>query len=917
VDATKNNQLWRTRAQQWLIAAAILRLALPFTGRADPLPPDLRTFLQEHCADCHDDASRKAGLNLLGLDYLPGAETNFALWVRVHDRVEAGEMPPKNKPRPDSEGLASFLGNLAGTLKTSERAIIERNGRAMQRRLNRYEYENTLRDLLRTPWVQIRNRLPEDGEAHRYNKLGEALDVSHVQMSRYMSVADYAMRQAMSVQLERPPTTTQRYFARNEPSLSRNFRPRENGTLPDRHSFPVLDSRAQPDVRMGRAPLSDPATRDREAVGRVSSIFSDAGGYGWSQFRAPVSGRYRLRFSGYTIWVSGGGIGRWFYEGQGREKAPLYYLPLWHRPNVDEVWPGRRDEPIGVYAQSAGQSRPLGEFDFKPDPSVNELEVILNANEVVQTDGLRLFRTRVNGTDEQYVNPLAQADGMPGYAVQWMEVEGPLYDDSTGDGYRLLFGDLPMKRLEEGQRGVMLEVSAPPPQGRGGFGGPGARGFARTREVAVEVVPDAPAEDAERLLRAFMTRAYRRPVEEAHVERFLALFNEQFGKGLGFTKSLLSTYTAVLASPGFLFTEEKPGWLDDYALASRLAFFLWNSEPDEALRTLAARGELRRPERLRAETERLLNDPKSRGFVEAFTDYWLDLRNMDDTSPSTTLYNDYELDDPLKLFALEETRLFVAELLRADLPIRNIVDSDFTFLNERLANHYGVAGVTGAQMRKVTLPGDSVRGGLMTQASVLKVTANGTTTSPVLRGYWITERILGRQIPPPPPVAAVEPDIRGAVTLRQQLEKHRTDASCASCHSKMDPPGFALESFDVMGGWRDRYRAVKEGIAPEQGVGMNGQAFSFYYALPVDCAGELPDGRAFKDIREFKRLLVQDEVLLARNLAKQLAIYATGAPVRFSDREQIEKIVQLAAARDYGMRSLVHGIVQSELFLKK
>jgi hypothetical protein len=176
---------------------------------------------------------------------------------------------------------------------------------------------------------------------------------------------------------------------------------------------------------------------------------------------------------------------------------------------------------------------------------------------------------------------------------------------------------------------------------------------------------------------------------------------------------------------------------------------------------------------------------------------------------------------------------------------------------------------------------------------------------------------MGYQIPPPPPVAAVEPDIRGAVTLRQQLEKHRNDMSCASCHNKMDPPGFALESFDVMGGWRDRYRAVKEGAKPESGFGLNGQAFAFYYALPVDCAGELPDGRTFKDVRAFKRLLLQDEVPIARNLTRQLTVYATGAPVRFSDREQIERIVQLSSSRQFGVRSIVHGIVQSDLFQMK
>ncbi len=320
---------------------------------------------------------------------------------------------------------------------------------------------------------------------------------------------------------------------------------------------------------------------------------------------------------------------------------------------------------------------------------------------------------------------------------------------------------------------------------------------------------------------------------------------------------------------------------------------------------------------LRAETERLLRDPKSRRFVEAFLDYWIDLRKMEDSTPSTTLYNDYYLDDALSEAALAESQLFFEELLRRDLPARNIVDSNFTFLNERLALHYGVPGVRGIAMRRVTLPPDSPRGGFLTQASVLKVTANGTTTSPVLRGKWIMERILGYEIPPPPPVAAVEPDIRGAVTIRQQLDKHRADPSCATCHSKMDPPGFALESFDVMGGWRDRYRGVSEEKPAEKGFGKNGQAFAFHLGLPVDSRGELPDGRRFTDIREFKGLLRREERTVARNLARQLVVYATGAPVRFSDRAQIEQILQSTRSGNYGVRRLVHQIVQSDLFRNK
>lgn len=220
-------------------------------------------------------------------------------------------------------------------------------------------------------------------------------------------------------------------------------------------------------------------------------------------------------------------------------------------------------------------------------------------------------------------------------------------------------------------------------------------------------------------------------------------------------------------------------------------------------------------------------------------------------------------------------------------------------------------------MRRVPIPADSPRGGFITQAGVLKITANGTTTSPVLRGKWIVERILGLDIPPPPPVAAVEPDIRGAVTIRQQLAKHREDASCASCHRKMDPPGFALENFDIMGGWRDHYRAIDETKPPALGLGNNGHAFAFHFGLPVDATGELPDGRPFRDIRDFKRLVREEDTLLARNLVRQLLIYATGSPMRFSDQPEIEAILQRAAPGRYGLRTLVHEVVQSPLFLSK
>ena len=905
-------------------------VAVPSSDAAKPsgdaIAETSRAFISGTCGRCHNPEKEAGRLDLTKLAYDPDDRGNFALWVKIHDRVEAGEMPPEDARQPDPEKRTAFVASLADTLIASETRQMAGEGRATQRRMNRFEYENALRDLLGVPAAQIAGQLPQDGEAFLFNKSAEALDVSFLTMQRLMSAADFAMRQALAQKLTQPPKTVTKLYARDEPSLLR-FRPAENGTLSDRLSFPVLDSHAQQDVRLGRAPISTPATREREAVGKVASIFSDAGRYGWS-FRAPASGRYRIKLAGYTIWVGGGGIGRWFYEGQGAQKAPVYYVPLWHRPDLDEVWPGRNNEPIGVYASGNGQTRPVAACDFTPQPAIYDMEGTLVAGEGLSTDGMRLFRTRVNGSDEQYVNPRATDDGIPGYAVQWIQVEGPFYDDSYTSGYQLLFGDLPLRRVSGGEPGVSLEgipgMGGGAGGGRGGGGGGGGRGFGRgggfasTPAPVIEVDSQNPRQDALRLIKNFASAACRQPVNDADVRRYLGLFDDQFAKGRGFARSLLTAYTAVLASPRFVFLEERPGKLDDMALAVRLSMFLWNSIPDAALRDLATQRELHKPDVLRAQTRRMLEDPRSRRFIDAFTDYWLDLRKIDETSPSSTIYNDYELDEPLKLAAVEETRLFFQELVRSDLPVRNIVDSDFSFLNERLAEHYNIPGVHGAAMRKVTLPPGSVRGGLMTQAAVLKVTANGTTTSPVIRGHWITQRILGIETPAPPPtVKAVEPDIRGAVTIRQQLDKHRADRTCATCHRVMDPPGFALESFDVMGAFRQRYRAVSNELPPVPGYGMNGQKLEYHWGLPADCAGELPDGSTFRDVRELKKLLVKNQSVLAGNLVRQLSIFATGAPVRFSDRPQIEGILSRSKSVEYGVRTMIEELVQSEMFQTK
>jgi Protein of unknown function (DUF1588)/Protein of unknown function (DUF1585)/Protein of unknown function (DUF1592) len=294
------------------------------------------------------------------------------------------------------------------------------------------------------------------------------------------------------------------------------------------------------------------------------------------------------------------------------------------------------------------------------------------------------------------------------------------------------------------------------------------------------------------------------------------------------------------------------------------------------------------------------------------------LRNLDFTTPDSALYPEH--DSVLQWSIGAETHAFFNELLTHYLSVRNVVHSDFAMLNSRLAKHYGIAGVDDMTLRKVTLPPDSPRGGVLTQASVLKVTANGTSTSPVVRGAWVLDRIMGTPADPPPPgVPAIEPDIRGAVTVRQQLEKHRNSTTCATCHVKMDPPGVALESFDVIGMWRDVYRVLDPTKADKPIIGHPGMEIPIKYnpGLPVDASDKLADGRAFTDIRTFKQLLMSDPDQIARTVASKLAIYATGAPITFADRAEIDRIIATTRAKDHGFRSLIHAVVQSPLFQSK
>ncbi|NDD40688.1 MAG: DUF1592 domain-containing protein, partial [Verrucomicrobia bacterium] len=376
------------------------------------------------------------------------------------------------------------------------------------------------------------------------------------------------------------------------------------------------------------------------------------------------------------------------------------------------------------------------------------------------------------------------------------------------------------------------------------------------RKPPLETVQSAqPEADAKKMLTAFLPKAFRRPVAAEEVEPYVALVTKRLAAKDCFEDAMRRAYVAVLTSPEFLFhpadvTREAAPVANAklFTLASRLSYWLWNGPPDDALLAAARDGSLQRPVVLHREVDRLLADARSERFIRDFADQWLDLRRVNETVPDPQLYPEYRF--LLHEGMVAETRAFLRELIATDAPVTALVRPGFAMLNQRLAEHYGIAGVNGVELRRVALPPESPRGGLLGQAAILKLTANGTTTTPVKRGVWVMDRLLNEPAPPPPPsVGSIDPDTRGATTVREQLDKHRSDASCAACHAKIDPAGFALESFDPIGGFRKRYRSTGKGDAPPE---KDRTVWKVNYKLgpAVDASGALPDGRAFKDVND-------------------------------------------------------------------
>lgn len=839
-----------------VVAAALLAVA---ATHADE--PVIVAFLDRHCTVCHDDSKAEGELNLLELAFAPEESGNRAKWIRIHDRIESGEMPPPGKRHELSEEERfGFVALIGGVLEEADRAAILSEGRGPARRLTRFEYEHRLRDLLALPGLDVRDKLPEDRDSHGFTRIAKQLDVSRVQLEGWLDAAAAALHEAVAGGLAPIPSKTWRFTGTDLfPAL---------GTFGEREAmFFAREGRMVP---IDGADFKAMTPEERRDPSLEMALFRSATWpyYGYPRgFRAEHDGEYRVRLSGRAV----------------RQLADFRLVPA-HGPQAMGF---RARQPSGP--DVSGDVRETGGWiDLQPEARVFETTVRLKKGETFEYSplGLPVPFIRTDG-GFFYDFPPMPPEGHPGIAIQWMEVEGPLAPEAWPPASRrVLFGELP--------------ITAAPPGS----------------DLAIEVpVEDAEAE-AERLLRAFLGRAAAGPVPEESVAVYHRLVRVRLAAGESFAGAMLKGYEAILCSGHFLILpepREKDARHD--AVAARLSHFLWSTAPDAPLRELAAAGRLRDPAVLRREVDRLVADERFGRFVADFTDQWLNLRQLRRDQPDDRLYPEYRVDEYLVASMERETRAFFAAMVRENLPATALVSAGFAYVNDRLARHYGLPRVEGSAMRRVGLPEWSPYGGILTQASVLKVTSNGTTTSPVTRGVWVLERLLGEAPPPPPKsVPAIEPDIRGATTIREILAKHTEAKSCAACHARFDPLGFALENFDVMGAWRDRYRGMEKG-EKVTGIDRAGHPYAYYVGPAVEPAGTLRSGESFEDVRGLREILAGRPRALARSLLGHLALYATGTPLRFSERAEAEAILDRTAADGYRVGDLLRELVASGVFL--
>lgn len=780
-------------------------------------------FLKQHCLECHGEKDPKADLSLVkDLDH-KSIVTRRSVWESVVDMVETGQMPPKEQPKPDPVQVDKFVSLVKTMFDDADRHAKPDPGRVTVRRLNRVEYNNTIRDLVGVDFNPAED-FPSDDIGHGFDNIGDVLSISPVLMERYLSAAESIVNRAI---VPNPPKPPDRGMG------SRYLEPAGRG-VPEKKWRGISTK-----------PNTDP-------------IFT---GPLHTKYMVPDDGEYNFGLNCYAevrgdvavqiaILVSGKNVAGAASDEEANRLSGVAVQGL--RPFVVI-------KTVEVTARSEGKPQHV-HVKIPPTKGFDRVAVAIVKPPVPPV----IERKPDEPADA--LNPDRAAPEITLY-VDYFGLEGPL--DTRPASHRAL-----------------LACSAEQPK----------------------------ADQSREVLTRFMTRAYRRPVTHDEVERLVAMASRMQDEGLSWESAMQRAFMAVLVSPKFLFRLElddrpdsaEPHPLDEFQLASRLSYFLWNTMPDQELFELAKRGELTKD--LDAQVRRMLKDPRSKSLVENFAMQWLQLKRLKTYTPDSKLFPSFN--EQLRSAMARETELFMEEIVRDDRSVLEMLDADYTYLNETLARHYGIADTMGnwagqkperqggqqiprREFVRVSLP-HKLRGGLLTQASILTVTSNPTRTSPVKRGRWVLEQILGAPPPPPPPnVPELAEGDKAQLTgsLRQRMEQHRANPACANCHAKMDPLGFAFENYDAIGAFR-----TKDG------------------EFPIETAGVLPDGKAFQGPGELKSILMEKRGQFTRCLTEKLMIYALGRGLEYYDRRPVMQIQEALAKNDYKFSVLVSEIVKSDPF---
>ena len=804
---------------------------------AKPMPVD---FLNKYCYDCHGEKKQKADRRF---DFLTGSVEDFKqqeLWQEILDQLNLGEMPPEDESQPSVREKLAVVELITQGLADAREKFAGKGSHTVFRRLNKFEYTNTISDLLglnTESWNPAAD-FPAEVVVDGFDNDGAELVTSGLLLEKYFPAAEEAIVRATSFG-DKPES---KLYTQKSPFY---FKGKESKGLPklfqvDRYRFV-------------------PETPYTDLYGR----YFRGGHLGFLPLRrtegVPESGNYTIRVKASAV-----------------SRTHSYGKILDDFRNGDPLVMGfasvDRKGSTSVGVGNVTKSVPLTSFELsgaEPEWFVwtgylekgYEVEVRFRNGTAAAK---RLVRLLLNKADEfpefkPFAEMKATGDGGlnrwhgtlkayrgPRLRVWEIQVEGPHIEEWPPRGHGTLYGELEPEKL-----------------------GP--------REIENQLIK-------------FAKLAFRRPPVEGELEPILEMVRAKLEEGLSPLQSLQLGFQTILSAPGFLYLKEGEGDLADYALASRLSYFLWSSMPDSELFDLAEQGKLKDPETLSAQVDRMLADPKSKRLTSNFLRVWLELDNIGKMPPSKEFVSFYR--DNLESAMRRETELLFEHVLRNNLPPRELLAANYSFLNRELAEHYGMSGLKGNEFRKVSLSGIQ-RGGLLGHGSFLTASANGVDTSPVVRGIYVMNKLLDYTPPPPPDdVPEIEPDVTGATTLREQLVKHRADATCSQCHNKIDPAGFALENFDAIGAWREKYDRK----------------------LEVDSSGKLPGGQTFSSIDEFRNLLVAKEETFVRCLTKKLLTYAIGRQLNSGDRPAIDQMVKGMAGSGKGLRDLVHLIVLSHPF---